>query len=58
MNRTYIDTARLLIQVAMVQTARANEFKPSAYLRHLFAELPAARGIADFEAPLPFSAMT
>jgi len=42
----------------MVQTARANEFKPSAYLRHLFAELPAARGLADLEAPLPFSAMT
>jgi hypothetical protein len=57
MNRTYLETARLLIQVALVQTARANEIKPYAYLRRLFAELPAARSVADFKAQLPFSAM-
>ena len=41
-----------------MQTARANELEPYAYLRGLFAELPAARSVADFEALLPFSAST
>ena len=40
---------------SLVQTARANELEPYAYLRRLFAELPAARSVADFEALLPFS---
>ena len=43
---------------SLVQTARANELEPYAYLRRLFAELPAAQSVADFEALLPFSAMT
>jgi hypothetical protein len=38
---------------SLVQTARANEFEPYAYLRRLFAELPAAHNVADFEALLP-----
>jgi len=38
---------------SLVQTARANELEPYAYLRRLFAELPAARNVADIEALLP-----
>ena len=40
---------------SLVQTARANELEPYAYLRRLFAELPAAQSVADIEALLPFS---
>ena len=39
---------------SLVQTARANELEPYAYLRRLFTELPAARSVADFEALLPW----
>jgi hypothetical protein len=39
---------------SLVQTARANEFEPYAYLRRLFNQLPAATCVADFEALLPF----
>jgi len=39
---------------SLVQSARANELEPYAYLRRLFAELPAAKSIEDFEALLPF----
>jgi transposase len=39
---------------SLVQTARANELEPYAYLRRLFAELPAAQSVADIEALLPF----
>jgi transposase len=39
---------------SLVQTARANELEPYAYLRRLFAELSAAESVADFEALLPF----
>jgi transposase len=39
---------------SLVQTARANELEPYAYLRRLFAQLPAAQCVADFEALLPF----
>jgi transposase len=42
---------------SLVQTARANDLEPYAYLRRLFAELPAAQSVADIEALLPFSAM-
>jgi transposase len=38
----------------LVQTARANELEPYAYLRRLFAALPAAQSVADIEALLPF----
>ena len=40
---------------SLVQTARANELEPYAYLRRLFAELPAAQSVADFEALLPWN---
>jgi transposase len=39
---------------SLVQTARANELEPYAYLRRLFAELPSAQSVADIEALLPF----
>ena len=39
---------------SLVQTARANELEPYAYLRRLFTELPAAQSVADIESLLPF----
>jgi transposase len=39
---------------SLVQTARANELEPHAYLRRLFAELPAAQTVEQIEALLPF----
>jgi hypothetical protein len=41
---------------SLVQTARANEIEPYAYLRRMLAELPRVNTVADFEALLPFSA--
>jgi hypothetical protein len=38
---------------SLVQTARANELEPYAYLRRLFAELPAAQTVEQIEALLP-----
>ena len=40
---------------SLVQTCRANEIEPYAYLRRLFAELPKAQTVEDFEAMLPFN---
>jgi hypothetical protein len=39
---------------SLVQSARANEREPYAYLRRLFAKLPAAKSVEDFEALLPW----
>jgi transposase len=39
---------------SLVQTARANELEPYAYLRRLFAELPATRTVEQIEALLPW----
>jgi transposase len=39
---------------SLVQTARANELEPYAYLRRLFTELPAAQTIEQIEALLPW----
>jgi hypothetical protein len=41
---------------SLVQTARANELEPYAYLRRLFDQLPKATTVEDFEALLPFNA--
>jgi transposase len=38
---------------SLVQSARANELEPYAHLRRLFANLPAAKSVEDFEALLP-----
>lgn len=43
---------------SLVQTARANELEPYAYLRRLFAELPSAQGVGDIEVLLPFSSVS
>ena len=40
---------------SLVQTARANDLEPYAYLRRLFTELPAAQSVAEFEALLPWN---
>ena len=40
---------------SIVSTARANGLEPYAYLRRLFAELPKAKSVEDFEALLPFN---
>jgi transposase len=39
---------------SLVQTARPNELEPYAYLRRLFAELPAAQMVDQIEALLPW----
>ena len=39
---------------SLVQTARANELEPYAYLRRLFIELPAAQTVEQIEALLPW----
>jgi len=41
---------------SIVSTARANGLEPYAYLRRLFAQLPKAKTVDDFEALLPFNA--
>ena len=40
---------------SLVQTARANDLEPYAYLRRLFTELPAAQTVEQIEALLPWS---
>lgn len=40
---------------SIVSTARANGLEPYAYLRRLFAELPKAKTVEEFEALLPFN---
>jgi hypothetical protein len=40
---------------SIVSTARANGLEPYAYLTRLFAELPKAKTVEDFEALLPFN---
>ena len=40
---------------SLVQTARANELEPYAYLRRLFAELPTAQTVGQIEALLPWN---
>ena len=38
---------------SLVETAKANGLEPYAYLRYLFAKLPVAESLEDFEALLP-----
>jgi hypothetical protein len=58
-NWLFSDTVRGAKASAMlysiVSTARANGLEPYAYLRRLFAELPKAKTVEDFEALLPFN---
>ena len=39
---------------SLVETAKANELEPYAYLRHLFTELPKAQTVEAIEALLPW----
>jgi transposase len=41
-----------------ISIARANGLEPYAYLRRLFAFLPKAKTVEDFEAFLPFNTST
>ena len=50
-----VNGARPAPSHSLVQTARANELEPYAYLRRLFAELPAAQNVANCEALLPWN---
>lgn len=38
---------------ALIETARANDLEPYAYLRHLHTELPKAETVEAIEALLP-----
>ena len=38
---------------SLIETAKANELEPYAYLRYLFAELPKAETVEAIEALLP-----
>jgi hypothetical protein len=40
---------------SLVETAKANNIEPHAYLSHLFAQLPLASTVEDFEALLPWN---
>jgi transposase len=40
---------------SLVETAKANGIEPHAYLAHLFAQLPLATTVEDFEALLPWN---
>ena len=40
---------------SLVETARANQLEPHAYLTHLFTRLPSAATVDDFEALLPWN---
>jgi len=42
----------------LIETAKANELEPYAYLYHVFKELPKARSIDDIEALLPWNVNT
>ena len=41
---------------SIVETAKANNIEPHAYLSHLFTKLPYAKTVGDFEALLPWNA--
>jgi len=40
---------------SLIETAKANNLEPYAYLRHVFAELPKATTQAEIEALLPWN---
>ena len=55
----FSDTVRGAVASAnlysLVETAKANNIEPHAYLAHLFAQLPYAKTVEDFEALLPWN---
>jgi transposase len=40
---------------SLIETAKANNFEPYCYLRHIFEHLPKANSLADYEALLPWN---
>jgi transposase len=40
---------------SLIETAKANELEPYAYLRHVFDRLPTASSLEDYEALLPWN---
>lgn len=40
---------------SLIETARANNCEPYSYLRHIFAHLPNAQSLEDYEALLPWN---
>ena len=40
---------------SLIETARANNCEPYSYLRHIFAHLPNAQCVEDYEALLPWN---
>ncbi len=40
---------------SLIETARANQLEPYAYLRHIFEHLPTAASLEDYEALLPWN---
>jgi transposase len=40
---------------SLIETARANGCEPYSYLRHIFAKLPVAATLEDYEALLPWN---
>jgi hypothetical protein len=43
---------------SLVESAKANNIEPHAYLSHLFTKLPYAKSVEDFEALLPWNTNT
>lgn len=41
---------------SLVETAKANDIEPYAYLKHVFERLPACQTLADYEGLLPWNA--
>ncbi len=40
---------------SLIETAKANELEPCAYLRYIFDRLPTASSLEDYEALLPWN---
>ncbi len=40
---------------SLIETVKANELEPYAYLRHVFTQLPRALSVDDIEALLPWN---
>lgn len=40
---------------SLIETAKANQLEPYAYLRYIFDKLPTASSLEDYEAMLPWN---
>jgi transposase len=39
---------------SLIETAKANDLEPYAYSKHVYTQLPQAKGLSDIEALLPW----